>query len=82
MDWENKAFIKSSKNRTQILEALKAEPLTVTELAKKLNNHRSTISQQLLRLEKAGFVKCLTPTRANYRIYSLTKKGKGFVEHK
>ena len=80
MHWEDKAFIKSSKNRVQILNTLKAEPLTVTELAKKLDNHRSTVSQQLLRLEKAGFVKCLTPARANYHIYGITKKGKGFVK--
>ncbi|MFH0714972.1 MAG: winged helix-turn-helix domain-containing protein [Candidatus Diapherotrites archaeon] len=76
MDWESQGFIRSSKNRTQILKAIKAGPMTVTELAKKVNNHRSTISQQLLRLEKEGFVKCLTPKRTNYRIYGITKKGK------
>mgnify|MGYP001571297789 CR=1 len=75
MDWENKIFIKSSKNRIAILSALKPMPLTVTELAKKINNHRSTISQQLLRMEKQGFVKCLTPARVNYRVYGLTPKG-------
>ena len=78
MNWEERIFIKSSKNRAAILKALKAEPLTVTELSKKLNNHRSTISQQLLRLEKAGFVKCLTPNRANYRVYEITKKAKNY----
>lgn len=80
MNWEERIFIKSSKNRKAILDSLKAEPLTVTELAKKLNNHRSTVSQQLIRLEKAGFVKCLTPGRANYRVYGLTQKGKEILK--
>ncbi|MDO8625325.1 MAG: ArsR family transcriptional regulator [Candidatus Diapherotrites archaeon] len=75
MDWDEYVFIKSSKNRSGILSGLKANPLTVTELAKKLDNHRSTISQQLLKLEKRGFVKCLTPSRFNYRLYEVTPKG-------
>lgn len=46
----------------------------VTQLAKKVGNHRSTVSQQLIELEKHGFVKCLTPSRKNYRIYGLSGK--------
>lgn len=80
MNWEEIAFIKSSKNRLSILNALKNKPLTATELSKKLGNHRSTISQQLLQLEKAGFVKCLTPNRANYRLYGLANKGENFLK--
>lgn len=58
-----------------ILKVLRNGPLMVTELSKKLGNHRSSVSQQLLKMEKAGFVQCLTPNRVNYRIYGITKKG-------
>lgn len=75
MNWEDKAFIESSRNRKAILNALKNEPMMVTKLAKKLSNHRSTISQQLIQLEKRGFVECKNPKMKNYRIYGLTKKG-------
>jgi predicted transcriptional regulator len=78
VNWEDKAFIESSRNRKAILIALKNEPMMVTQLAKKLNNHRSTVSQQLIQLEKHGFVECKTPKRKNYRIYGLTKKGDQF----
>ena len=80
MNWGDKIFVRSSKNRIKILAALKSEPLSVTDIAKKIDNHRSTVSQQLIRLEKEGFVKCLTPNRANYRVYGITTKGTKYIE--
>jgi len=75
MDWYDIVFVKSSKNKKAILKALLAAPMTPAELAKKLNNHRSTISQNLIALRKRALVVCLTPKNKNYRLYRVTKKG-------
>ena len=80
MDWYELVFVKSSKNRKAILKALCSSPMTPTELAKKLNNHRSTISQNLIRLAEKKLVECLTPKNKNYRVYRITKRGKEVLE--
>ncbi|MBI4044850.1 MAG: ArsR family transcriptional regulator [Candidatus Diapherotrites archaeon] len=80
MDWYELVYLKSSKNRKHVLKALETNALTPTELAKKLDNHRSTISQVLLDLKDHGFVDCKTPKRHNYRVYSITKKGKEYLK--
>jgi len=80
MDWNEFIYLKSSKNRKKVLRELKNNFETPTELAKKLNNHRSTISQVLLDLQDHGFVSCKTPKRNNYRLYALTKKGKEYLK--
>lgn len=79
MDWYEVVYLKS-KNRKQVLKALGTATFTPTELAKKLDNHRSTISQVLLDLKDHGFVDCKTPKRHNYRLYSITKKGKEYLK--
>ena len=80
MDWYNIVFVKSSKNKKAILKALLAAPMTPAELAKKLNNHRSTISQNLIEMKKRELVVCLTPKNKNYRLYRITKKGKDVLQ--
>ena len=75
MNWEEKAFIRSSNIRRQILKALLAEEAMPSELAKKLNISLPQISENLLQMEGKGLVQCLTPNKHNYRIYGLTKKG-------
>ncbi|MBU0569213.1 winged helix-turn-helix domain-containing protein [Patescibacteria group bacterium] len=78
MNWEDKAFIRSSKIRQAILKALLAEELMPSELSKKLKISLPQISENLLLMGQKGFVECLTPNKHNYRIYGLTKKGKQF----
>ncbi|MFH1663879.1 MAG: winged helix-turn-helix domain-containing protein [archaeon] len=80
MDWHEIIFIKSSKNRRAILKALQKKPMTPTELSKELNNHRSTISQNLIKLEKKKIVECLTPKNKNYRVYCITGKGQKLLK--
>ncbi len=80
MDWYELVYLKSSKNRKAIIKELNKQSSTPTELSKKLNNHRSTVSQTLLNLKDHGFVECKTPKRHNYRIYSITKKGEQYLK--
>ena len=67
-------YIKKGKLRRKIiLELNKAQ--TATELAKKLNTHRSSISRTLLNLAKRDLVTCLNPQDDRERYYELTIKG-------
>jgi DNA-binding MarR family transcriptional regulator len=51
-------------------------PNTPTNLAKKLNAHRSSVSRTLLFLEKSNLVKCINKNDSFGRVYKLTEKGK------
>ena len=80
MNWEEKAFIKSSKIRQQILKALLSEEAMPSDLSKKLHISLPQISENILLLEKKGFVTCLTPNRHNYRLYGISEKGKSLLK--
>jgi len=67
-EWRKKIFFKQGKLRSIVYERL-TEPKTATELSKELGKHRSTISQVLLDLEKAGFAKCINPEDDKFRHY-------------
>ena len=79
MDWYDLVYLRSGRNRKKVLSELEADTLTPTELAKILNNHRSTISAVLLDLADHGFIECKTPKKHNYRLYGITKKGKQYL---
>lgn len=53
-----------------------AIPNNPTELAKKLNSHRPTVSQVISELKEKGRVKRLNPHEKNISIYGLTPEGK------
>lgn len=52
------------------------KPYTATEIAKKLNKHRSSVSRTLLDLSKQKLVECLNPEGDRGRHYELTKQGR------
>jgi len=51
-------------------------PNIATNLAKKIDVHRSSISRALLFLEKNSLVKCVNKDASFGRLYKLTDKGK------
>ena len=67
-DWEKLAFIRASKYRKQILDAL-SEPKTPTELAQITGQNISHISRTLKELRSKRLVKCLTPNLRKGRLY-------------
>lgn len=67
-DWEKVAFVRASKYRKQILDAL-SEPKTPTELAKITGQNVSHISRTLKELQKKKLVKCLTPNLRKGKLY-------------
>jgi DNA-binding transcriptional ArsR family regulator len=68
------AFFKVLANPTRlaILEALRKEPRSVTEIARTLKQEQSMISHNLEPLEKCGFV--FSERKEKQRIYSLNKE--------
>jgi DNA-binding MarR family transcriptional regulator len=77
--WTLVSFVRRGRLRTRILEALTV-PSNPTDLAKKLNSHRPTVSQAISELKEKGLVKRLNPGERNISIYGLTKEGKKVVE--
>lgn len=68
-------YVKKGKLRKKIVLELD-EPQTATELAKKLANHRSSVSRTLSDLSKKGLVECVNPEDDRERHYELTQLGK------
>ena len=76
--WKLVSFVRRGRLRTKILEAL-IVPNNPTDLAKKLNSHRPTVSTVIGELKEKGLVKRLNPNEKNVSIYGLTPEGKKVV---
>ena len=61
-----------NRNRLQIINSLRRSPLTVTEIMLKTALNQSTLSHNIRRLEKCGFVHARR--EGKYRIYRLNSK--------
>ena len=77
--WKLVSFARRGNLRTRILESL-VIPNNPTDLARKLNSHRSTISQVIGSMVEKGLVKRLNPGEKNLSIYGLTVIGRKVVE--
>lgn len=73
------SYIMRSSIKAKILELLE-KPQTPTQIAKKLDIHRSSVSRSILNLEEKDLVKCLTPDERMCRLYQITGKGKKVLE--
>ena len=72
--WDDISFISRSKNRANLLKALK-EPKTPTQLSKELSLNIGYISNLIIDLLKRKLIICLTPNEKRYRLYKVSKKG-------
>lgn len=73
--WKLVSFVRRGRLRMQVLESL-AVPNNPTDLAKKLNSHRPTVSVVVGELKEKGLVKRLNPGEKNISIYGLTPAGR------
>jgi len=62
----------TSKDRLLILNLLRENPRTVTEIQNELKIEQTTVSHNLNKLKKCGFVK--SEINGKYRTYSINKK--------
>lgn len=69
------SYITRGRTRLEVLENL-GKPMTPTQLAEKISNHRSTVSRTLLDLQKKGLINCITPNEKLGRYYEISKLGK------
>jgi len=70
-------YIYSSSLRRDVIKFLekntRARPI---EIAKSIGKYQSHISNVLIAFEKEGLVKCITPQKRTWRVYTLTEVGK------
>jgi len=62
----------NNKYRFKIITALRNKPKNVTEICKALNMNQTTVSHNLARLKRCGFV--FVKNKGKERIYSLNSK--------
>ena len=62
----------NSKYRVEIINLLRKESKNVTEISKALNMNQTTVSHNLARLKKCGFV--FVKNNGKERIYTLNSK--------
>jgi Mn-dependent DtxR family transcriptional regulator len=85
--WDAVAYVQSSQNRSDVLKILAEQPQTASDVAEQLPMSRQSVSVAIGHMreqsdmgEKYDIVECLTPDRANYRIYGLTDDGEKIAE--
>ena len=62
----------ANRNRLKIINLLRKEKKCVTDICKQLNFNQTTVSHNLKRLDKCGFV--FVEKKGRHRYYSLNKK--------
>jgi len=72
--WEQVSFVMSSKYRKAVLEAIE-NPITPTQLKKKLNIDKAHISRALDSLVKSKLAICLTPNAKKFKLYKISESG-------
>lgn len=68
-------YVKQSKYRTKVFEALDGYPKMPNEIAKKADIVPNHVSVTLKQLKKHGLVECMNPEVRKGRLYRLTEKG-------
>lgn len=72
-------FLKDGKYRIKVLKELNKSPLLPSELSKKLNIHRTSVSRILRIMREKGLVSA-TSSESRTIIYNISEKGKHMLE--
>ena len=73
--YESLSYVVRGRVRLKIIKNLN-KPMTPTQIANLIKNHRSTVSRTLISMKEKGLVTCLNPKQKTGRLYQLTKSGK------
>lgn len=76
MDWTLYGFVKASKYRTKIVDALAASHKIPSQIALETKLFKTHVSTVLKDLVNEKIVVCLTPNLRRGKIYGLTPEGK------
>ena len=75
-DWDVVSYVFSSDVRARVLEILRAQKATPSQIAKRLSQPISHISRALHELQAKKLVILLTPSRTKARLYEVTAQGR------
>ena len=78
MDLNIVGFLKDGKYRIMVLNELNKSPSLPSELAKKLDINRASISRILRDLKEKNLIEC-TSDNSRTIVYSITKEGKSML---
>lgn len=73
------SLLKRSSKRIKVLGALEKENKIPTQISKDINDSSYNISKYLKVLKEYGLVICLNENDKRYRYYSITDKGKKYL---
>ena len=78
-DKEIITLLKRSKKRQDVLKSLENEVKIPSKISKEINENNNHISKYLKSLKEAKLIKCLNESDKKYRFYSITDKGKFYL---
>ena len=70
-----------SKNRIKILKSLEKGDKIPSKISKEIDDNSNHVSKYLRTLKDADLVECLNEDDKRYRFYSITDKGKYFLDN-
>lgn len=69
-----------SKNRIKVLKSLEKGDKIPSKISKEIDDNSNHVSKYLRTLKDAELVECLNEDDKRYRFYSITDKGKYFLD--
>ena len=74
------SLLARSKKRLNVLKSLENEDKIPSKISKEINDNSNHVSKYLRTLKDAELVECLNEDDKRYRFYSITDKGKYYLE--
>ena len=74
------SLLTRSKKRIKVLKSLKNENKIPSKISKDINDNSNHVSKYLRTLKEADLVECLNEQDKRYRFYSITDKGKYYLD--
>ena len=74
------SLLARSKRRTNVLKSLEKENKIPSKISKDINDNSNHVSKYLKTLKDAELVECLNEDDKRYRFYSITEKGKYYLD--
>ena len=74
------SLLTRSKRRINVLKSLEKENKIPSKISKDINDNSNHVSKYLKTLKDAELVECLNEDDKRYRFYSITEKGKYYLD--
>lgn len=74
------SLLARSKRRINVLKSLEKENKIPSRISKDINDNSNHVSKYLKTLKDAELVECLNEEDKRYRFYSITEKGKYYLD--